>query len=106
MKPKRNFKKLLEEHKTIVFIGMVVIMFLSVGKIFLERNLKGNLDPKELTAEDLVKDKDLVPVPSVGINVLQLVSMYSDLQNADPNDTTMVKKIDKKLDKIISYEKN
>lgn len=106
MKLKENFKDYLEKNKVKVLIGMVFIMVAGIGKIFLEKKYKSNLETESLEAESLVKDKNFIPDAGVGVNLLEFMAMYSELQNTNPNDTLAVKKIDNKLDKMMNNEKN
>ena len=104
MRQKETFKELLESNKTLVLILMFIVLLLGIGKIFFEKSLHSNKETEELEESQFVKDKAPISTSSVNINMWEMMSIYSEVKDLNPEDTTAIEKVSNKLDKLIKDE--
>lgn len=100
MKLKRTFKKHLEANKKLVLVLMFVVIVLGIIRIIYLRN-----QPNEVKTEDLEESAFIEMKQSVfnnnGVGIMDLFSIYSQINELDESDSLGVKKMNDKLDKII-----
>ena len=104
MRQKETFKELLESNKKLVLILMFIVLVLGIGKIFFEKSLHSNKETEELEESEFVKDKAPISRTSGNINMWEMMSIYSEVKDLNPEDTTAIEKVSNKLDKLIKDE--
>ena len=104
MKQKETFKELLESNKKLVLILMFIVLLLGIGKIFFEKSLHSNKETEQLEESEFVKDKAPISTTSTNINMWEMMSVYSEVKDLNPEDTAAVKKVSNKLDNLIKDE--
>lgn len=97
-----EYAELLEENKKLVLVAMVIIMLLGIGKIYFEKSLKTDVLTEDLNEKDFVETKPLYT--GSGIGIFEMLEVYSEVKALDKSDTLQIKKMNEKLDKIISNE--
>ena len=104
MKQKESFSELLQRHKKIVFISMVVILFIGSGKLIYDRFFaeKTEFGANERMTEMETKIKS--PSKSPGVNPMEFMDIYDDINNLQDLDTLELEKLNEKLDKLIQNE--